>query len=416
MKNNFITTEKLLHFFKDSDVINMDGVQEQMTKKFRETILEHHKFRIWKGTDNRYRTKVSDCTKKSGRRMIVKTQETDLLIYLAEFYGIVDNSDAKNALTLEKLYPKFKQYKQLHTTAKNYIRRINNEWEKYYVGTDIIKKPIKDLKKLELDTWAHKLIQDNNMTKKQYYNTTIIMRQALDYAVDLGIIEENPFSAVHIDGKRMFRREKKKPDATQVYLKNELEPIYKMAWEDFYSPNKLKNKLTPLAVLLQFQTGVRIGELCVVRYSDIENDKQLHIQRMYRYETHEVIEHTKNFEDRKVLLTSAAKQIITTAKAYQAEHGCCTDGYIFSEDNTPLAPWSVAYLYNKYCDRLGIIRKSSHKTRKTYISALLDGQVNINTVREMVGHADERTTLNSYCFDRNTEEEKIHLIENALSS
>ena len=58
--------------------------------------------------------------------------------------------------------------------------------------------------------------------------------------------------------------------------------------------------------------------------------------------------------------------------------------------------------------------KSSHKVRKTYISALLDAHVNINTVRELVGHADERTTLKNYCFDRNTEEEKRKKVEQAL--
>lgn len=411
-----ISSEQMLSFLAENGIIDIGDVQNAMTKKHREALLKQHPFDIYQGKDGRYRTYVKDVTNGYGRRMIVKSHKEDLLDYLVNIYEEQEKNNSIKDYTLERIYPDWKSYKEIHTTAKNYIRRIHNDWEKYYVGTDIIKKPLRSLKKLDLDTWAHKLIQDNNMTKKQYYNATIIMRQALDYAVDLGIIAENPFSAVHIDGKRMFRQEKKKPDATQVYLKNEIEPIYKMAWEDFYSPNKLKNKLTPLAILFQFQTGVRIGELCVISYSDIEDVQNLHIQRMYRYETHEVVEHTKNFEDRKVLLTSSAKQIIETAKAYQKEHGYSTDGYIFSEDNTPLAPWSVAYLYNKYCDRLGIMRKSSHKTRKTYISALIDGKVNINTVREMVGHADERTTYNNYCFDRSTEEEKVNLIENALIS
>lgn len=406
----------MFSFLVENGIIDIGDVQNAMTKKHREALLKQHPFDIYRGKDGRYRTYVKDETNGYGRRMIVKSHKEDLLDYLVNFYEKQEKDTSIRDYTLERIYPDWKSHKEIHTTAKNYIRRIHNDWEKYYVGTDIIKKPLKSLTKLQLDEWAHKLIQDNSMTKKQYYNATIIMRQSLDYAVALGIITENPFSAVHIDGKRMFRRVKKKADATQVYLKNEVEPIYKMAWEDFYSPNKLKNKLTPLAILFQFQTGVRIGELCVVRYSDIEDDQHLHIQRMYRYETHEVVEHTKNFEDRKVLLTSSARQIIETARAYQKEHGYSTDGYIFSEDNTPLAPWSVAYLYNKYCDHLGIMRKSSHKTRKTYISALIDGKVNINTIREMVGHADERTTFNNYCFDRSTEEEKVNLIENALIS
>lgn len=82
----------------------------------------------------------------------------------------------------------------------------------------------------------------------------------------------------------------------------------------------------------------------------------------------------------------------------------------------PLSPRSVTSLYNKYCDKLDIIHKTSHKTRKTFISALIDGKVNLNTIRELVGHADERTTLKNYCFDRNTEEGRQKQIENALAS
>ena len=46
---------------------------------------------------------------------------------------------------------------------------------------------------------------------------------------------------------------------------------------------------------------------------------------------------------------------------------------------------------------------------------MIDGGVNINTIREMVGHADERTTYNNYCYDRSTEAEKLAKIEQALS-
>ena len=78
-----------------------------------------------------------------------------------------------------------------------------------------------------------------------------------------------------------------------------------------------------------------------------------------RYETYEIIEHTKNYEDRKVWLTEKAREIIQTARNFQMENRLSTDGYIFSENNQPLSPWSVSYLYIKYCEDLGIIKKSS---------------------------------------------------------
>ncbi|MBQ0004625.1 MAG: hypothetical protein KBS68_02045 [Clostridiales bacterium] len=46
---------------------------------------------------------------------------------------------------------------------------------------------------------------------------------------------------------------------------------------------------------------------------------------------------------------------------------------------------------------------------------LIDVGININTVRSLAGHADERTTYYNYCFDRAPDAEKKHLVEMALS-
>lgn len=386
-----------------------------MRKKQKEEILRKHPYSIWQGKDGRWRTHVSDITQKSGRKLVVKSTEEKIYEALDTYYQNTDEAAHRASITLRKLYPQWLEYKKLHTRAESYISRIDTDWRTYYLDTEIIDIPIKKLDKLTLDMWAHKLIQDYDMTKNKYYNVTVIMRQALEYAVDVGLIPSNPMSQVKIDGKRMFRKVKKKPDATQVFSKEELDLIFPMAWEDFKNHTKVY-ELAPLAFLFQFQTGLRIGELCAVRYEDIETPNYIHIQRMLRRDTNQVVEHTKTeYGDRQVLLTETAKKIIACAKARQEELGVDSEGYIFSINGKPILARVIDDLYKKYCKKAGIIQKSSHKARKTYISSLLDAQVNINTIREMVGHADERTTLGNYCFDRKAEDEKKILIEKALS-
>lgn len=406
----------MFSFLVENGIIDIGDTLNAMTEKHKENLLKKHPFDIWQGKDSRYRTYIEDESKPSGRRMIVKTHEQDLLDYLAEFYEKQEQDRSIKNYTLERLYPEWKKYKSLHTTAETYITRINSDWNTYYKNTDIIKVPIKDLTKLDLDEWAHKLIKDYNMTKNQYYNVTVIMRQALLYAVDLGIIESSPFSLIKIDGKRLFRKTKKKPDYTQIFYQNEVDEISRMALDDFHNRVKVY-ELAPLALLFQFQTGLRIGELCAVRYDDIETPDYIHIQRMVRRDTKEVVEHTKtSYGDRQIFLTAQAKHLIALAKERQESLSVDSSGYIFSINGKPLTERSVATLYVKYCKKAGIIQKSSHKSRKTYISALIDGKVNINTVREMVGHADERTTLGNYAFDRKTDSEKAQMIENALNA
>ena len=50
----------------------------------------------------------------------------------------------------------------------------------------------------------------------------------------------------------------------------------------------------------------------------------------------------------------------------------------------------------------------------TFVSALVDGDVNINSVRKMAGHADVQTTYKSHVYDRSTDAEKKAKVEAAL--
>ncbi len=408
-----ISSNSLLKFMVENGIINMNDVEDTMRKIELERVLKQHPYKIT-FCSGRWQTYLKDNTQKSGRKKLVKSTEEQLNKALYEYYKAQETSESMAYTTLKDLYSKWQEYKALRTSASNYIRRIDNDWNRYYLNADITNVPIRKLDKLMLSNWAHMLIQSNSMTKTQYYNCTIIMRQVLDYAVDLGIIESNPFSLVKIDGRRLFRQVKKKANETQVFSKTELNQLHVMAWEDFNFNSRLTHRLAPLSIVFQTLTGLRLGELCSVRYSDIRDD-YINIERMYRPETKEVVQHTKGYEDRQVFLTKDAKAVIQKAKAYQIQHGLDCNGYIFSCNDKPLSDRSVNGLYRKYCDKMDTIYKSSHKARKTFISALIDGNVNINTIRECVGHADERTTYNNYCFDRNTKTERENLIEKALA-
>ena len=51
----------------------------------------------------------------------------------------------------------------------------------------------------------------------------------------------------------------------------------------------------PLLSCSSFRPGVRIGELCALRYDDIEGTF-IHVQRMFRPTAKQVVEHTKTEE------------------------------------------------------------------------------------------------------------------------
>lgn len=394
--------------------LNAMKQKELLAKKHYIEEVHPHKITPPHGKEKRWKTYLDT---SNGRKLLAKTSEDEFFDYLYKLY----NGEAKEKrvnphyVTVEKLYPEWLKYKSLHTKSQSYIERINNTWKSFYKDKEISKTPLPDLDKLALDEWVHTLIKEHNLTRKQFYNITVIMRQVLNYACDKELIQSNPMDRVKVDSRRMFRREEKKDDETQVFTDAEINQLTVLAYTDYKTKTQKVHVLAPLAVLFQFQTGLRIGELCALRYEDVKGN-YLHVCRMASVGSKYVMDYLKgNAEARDVFLTDMAQNIIKEAFDYQTANGLPNDGYIFSVNDKPVLYSSVTKLYTKYCEKIGTPHKSSHKARKTYISSLIDAGVNINTVRKMVGHSDEKTTLHNYVFDRSEESLRNEIISKALS-
>ena len=65
------------------------------------------------------------------------------------------------------------------------------------------------------------------------------------------------------------------------------------------------------------------------------------------------------------------------------------------------------------CKSIGIPQNTPYSGRRTFISSLIDANVNIRTIQNYVGHNDAKTTLNNYCYDRSAREERAKQLENA---
>ena len=93
------------------------------------------------------------------------------------------------------------------------------------------------------------------------------------------------------------------------------------------------------------------------------------------------------------------------------------DGYIYikSRYKTRGTSRTLTKYLEDLCLSSGVTNKSNHKIRKTKISQMFDGGININTIKEQAGHEDEKTSLNNYCFDQNDDIEKERLLESTAN-
>ena len=127
--------------------------------------------------------------------------------------------------------------------------------------------------------------------------------------------------------------------------------------------------------------------------------------------------YTKGAEgDREVFLTEEASKIVKTAKEYQETHNLPSDEFIFRTSDSTLSSLykAIERCFRKYCELANIPQKSSHKARKTVASKLLNNGMSVNTVRQILGHRDERTTFNNYIFDVNDDKTKRQQFKDAL--
>jgi len=419
--------EELLKYAVANGMIDLSYVQEQVEMNKRKELLDKHPYKIWEGKDGKWRTYLPD--EEKGRKLLKRNSEQEIELCVIDY--IQQNSEENikkkiaNSMTLQSIFPQWLEYKQIHTNSTSYIKRITADWHRFYViQPEFINMPLQEMTFVFLDEWAHLMIKRYNLTKKSYYNMSLILRQCLDYAVECGYLSENVFSRVKVNTK-LFQRVKKKTGESQVYTIDEEERFIKDMIRRFQ--NHPENT-APLAVMLAFETGVRIGELCVLKFEDIEGN-YIHIQRQeirefqkvddysMKFKCYKVVEYTKSEDGfRDIYLTAAAKKIIEFARYMNEVNGeYCEEGYIFVHNHKNINHYSIQAMILRGCNKVNMEVKTSHKIRKTYISTLIDSGLNIDAIRRFAGHSDERTTYGNYCYNRMTDQQTEEIVEKALN-
>lgn len=415
---------ELVKYALEKGMIDLSSIQNDIEMKKRNQYLEKHTYRIWQGSNGKWYTYLPDEYK--GRKLIKRTSEKDIQDVIVEFYDETDDEAMKEKeaykMTLKRLYDDWIKYKSLHTTSSSYIRRINSDWKTFYEYDEISEIPIRKLTKVMLDKWAHRLIKQHDMTKTKYYNMSVIIRQALDYARDCGYIDFNQFNDVVVDPK-MFRGKGKIDSKREVFLTDE-EPIMKEYCKKKHENNP--RNTTPLAILLMFELGCRVGELVAISQSDI-NGNYIHISHQeiseynlesgnYEYLGTKVVPYTKSkCGDRNVYLSREARRLINEIIEINSSYGFLEKDFLILNYAGRTKGVTINRRLGEYCKDAGISHKSTHKIRKTYISKMIDGNVNIKTVMQQAGHSSAKTTYSNYCFDRNTEAEIEYKMEEILS-
>ena len=402
------------------DMLSDDEVLEiiEMKKKVKLAIQKHN-HKIYHSEKSGWLTDVDDPTQATGRKRIRRATEERLWLVLAEWYGNLDNKN----LTLAELYPRWLERKTTPRNAQT-IKRINASWKAYYgnepLSQRLIQTPMSRITPLMLTEWAESLLKKHYpVDRKKFSRIFSIVRQCFEYASDedVAVLTTDTWAKARKKINRELIAEAPAPlDEEQVFTDDERRQIAEMVHADLQHYRKQASS-AGLQILFLLETGLRIGECCGLKWSDVKGNR-LYIQR--QADNDGVRNWTKTGGSRRdIPLTTRAQDILQEVSEFNEAHGYGRE-WIFQSGN-PAYDYRLSYnaadrKLRKLCARLNTVPKSPHKLRKTCISTLLDNpNVNDRTVQRFAGHSDISTTYRFYNFERKSKEEQALAIDVALS-
>lgn len=158
-----------------------------------------------------------------------------------------------------------------------------------------------------------------------------------------------------------------------------------------------------LGILLCFYTGIRLGELCALKWGDIDFEaRTVSISR--------TVSRTKNFQQnanqsmllvgtpkskksfRKIPLPDFLLKLSNELKPYPQNENF----YVFSGAKFPIEPRTYQKLFKRILASAGVKDHKFHAIRHTFATRALELGVDIKTISEILGHSNVSTTLNIY--------------------
>ena len=281
------------------------------------------------------------------------------------------------------------------STYANYSNNIFNhiipKLGNYYLN-ELNHKVIQDFL-LELSKNGRK---DNNggLAEKTIKDITIIIKGSIKKGINEDKIK-------HIELTFNYPKDNKE-NKLYVLTKREQNKITNYVLENINSRN--------IGLLISLYSGIRIGELCALRWEDVDFKKNCltinkTIQRVYIKDKNKNISKviittpkTKN-ANREIPINKDFLEILKKVKS-DKKH------YILTGNEKYIEPRTYRKYFNKVLDELKIKHFNFHSLRHTFATNCISLGVDYKTVSELLGHANVNITLNLYVHPRYSQKKK----------
>ena len=156
--------------------------------------------------------------------------------------------------------------------------------------------------------------------------------------------------------------------------------------------------ISEASVLLCLNTGLRLGELCGLRWSDIDvANNTLTVSRTVQrvnfggYTALTLQDPKTSHSARTIPLPEEMSRFLTKLKGNTP-----STTYVLTGADAPMDPRTMQYRFHAFLKRNDIPRQSFHNLRHTFASRCIEAGMDAKCLCELLGHSNIKTTLQLY--------------------
>lgn len=284
-------------------------------------------------------------------------------------------------MKIDKIIELWKADKRLYvkkSTYSAYLLLIENHIRPYFSEKEEITE--EDIQKFVLTELK------NGLGQKTIKDIIIVLKMIMKFGVKQKFLVHN-----EIDIK--FPTIGEKTDL-EVLNKNDHKKIINYLQENFTFKN--------LGIYICLSTGMRIGEICGLLWSDIDMDSGVikvrrTVQRIYIID--EGKRHTEILIDAPKTKNSIRDIPMTTElyKVIKPLKKIVNDNYfVVTNDIKPTEPRTYRNYYTRLIKKLNIPKLKFHGLRHSFATRCIESKCDYKTVSVILGHSNISTTLNLY--------------------
>lgn len=238
-------------------------------------------------------------------------------------------------------------------------------------------------------------------------DTHRVLNALFNHAVEMEVIARNPIKRRLIPKLEKIKR--------QCYTKEQVLQLLRALEE---SPTT--SLYVP--VFIAYHTGMRIGEICALKWTDIDGNRITICRNMEQ--TKGVREKcTKNGKERTIDISSELVRMLTRHKGEQAQirlrtSGWKDNGYVWpNNDGTARRPEASSQMFQKFIkEQTDLPYYSFHSLRHTHVSMLIKDGWHPKEIQDRVGHSSITMTMDVYGHLFETGKEMVDRLDKALGS